>query len=336
MTPTDPPAPGARGRHVVAWAALIGLLALVTGGLLAVSLANSPAQRVVTIAVIPHPDDEFQLWSLVEGTPDEYKIFVSMTNGEETGFCEPDVLDASLQTELGELPPLPTPTGRWGIECEQARSASLLGYLEQMSETDPSIPGDFGPRQEFAPLPGDGTSICRVDDGAESCNDANREVSVWTDRHDRGAVVFFDLGDGDVTSDEVTWALRSLIERRAELGLEGDERIASLIGAFANDSQPCFSYPHPDHVAVHEALWSTDFGVGPQLGATCFLDGRQRLTTFVDRSSVDAAFEQAVDGTRIGAHGRHYGWLHATAYPIANTMQSALFMRVQSFWVRFN
>lgn len=108
-----------------------------------------------------------------------------------------------------------------------------------------------------------------------------------------------------------------------------------MVGAFANQGTRCYSYPHSDHMAVAETLWNINFGVGPQLGATCYLGRQQLMTAVVSRASADAAFELGEDGTRIGAHGRHYGWLHTDAYPLSY-QQETLFHRLQSFWVRFN
>jgi len=324
-----------RTRRAISWTIAVVALTAVTTSLLAIAFANSPPERTVNLAVVPHPDDEFQMWSLLEHTPDEYKVFVSLTRGEETAFCEPDLLESGLQADLGEVPPSPEPAGRWTPECEEARMASLLGYLTQMSQTDPSIPGDFEALPTVT-LPAGDTAICRTDDGAERCGADVREVRVWKDREDRGAVLVFDLGDGDLTAEESEWAMRSVISQREELGIDADLRIASVLGAFANDHHACFSYPHPDHLAVHEALRTRDLDAGPQLAATCFLDPAQSLTALVGRDSADAAFELAPDGTRLGAHPRHYGWLSSSTYPLGGFLQSQLFMRFQSFWIGFN
>ena len=332
MTRGIPP----RLRRILSWAILVAIVAGGTTALLAVSIARTPVERTVQLIVVPHPDDEFQTWSLIENRPDQYKVFVSLTRGDETGFCEPDIRARSVQTDLGELPPTPAPPGRWTPECAEARQASLLSYLGRMSESDPTIPGDFGPMTEFPALPADGVEVCRDDDGDIRCDDTVRTARVWLDAADRGAVVFFDLGDGDLTEGEAAWALRALIANRAPWGLDDVNRIGALIGAFANDSAPCYVYPHPDHLAVHQVLWDVDFGVGPQVGATCFLDPRQRMSALASREAADASFARDADGTRRGAHGVEYGWLHASTYPLAGVRQNDLFMRFQSFWVRFN
>lgn len=324
-----------KGRPWLRWVVMVAAVTAVFAGLTVTASAVSPAVQTIDLVVVPHPDDEFQTWSLIEQRPDEYKVFAIMTQGEETGYCDQDLQAAALQAGLGELPPSPAPDGRWSDACAAARQSSLIGFLTQMSQEDPTIPGDFADAAVHGPLDAAGTPVCRVDDAVSRCDDSLREVDVWLDRQGRGAVVFFDLGDGDATAEEVAWAVQSTIRHGAEWGF-ADAPFGPVIGAFANDSAPCVSYPHPDHVAVHTALWEVDFGVGPQLGATCFVDPRQRMSASVTPSAVQAGFELAEDGTRVGAHGRHYGWLHSDVYPIGGIGQSTLFMPVQSFWIRFN
>ena len=74
-------------RRVVAWSVLVALLAVPS---LAVVVYDARAQgtREAVIAVFPHPDDEFQAWSLLEDRPDQYKVFVFGTRGESSGYCE--------------------------------------------------------------------------------------------------------------------------------------------------------------------------------------------------------------------------------------------------------
>lgn len=322
-------------RRVIAWSIAFVAIAAVTASLLALAFAATTPQRTVVLAVLPHPDDEFQMWSLLEDTPDQYKIFVSLTYGEQTYHCDAEGLAAGLQTERGELAPQPPPEGRWSRECEQARMTSLLGFLGEMSEADDSIPGDFDDWRSVGPLADDGTPICRTDE-VEDCSSERRSIRIAEDRQGRGAVVFFDLGDGDLTESEATWAIRQLVASHGEWDLDVEDRIAAIIGAFANDSASCFEYSHPDHMAVRAALWNTSFGGGPQIGATCFTDPAQRYSVFVSRAAADQAFARGQDGERLGAHGRHYGWLHSVAYPLTGVFQSELFMRFQSFWIRHN
>ena len=320
--------------RVGAWVLMIAIIGAVVFGASAFAQRRAPHPDVATVFVSPHPDDEFQMWSLVEGRPNEYKIFATMTMGEGTGYCEPETYEDALQEELGELPANPTPEGKRSEACEKARVASLLGFFTQMAEVDPAVPGDFGEARTFL-LPAAEDVECAEGQDATECGIRSRRVQVWEDQRARGAVVVFDLGDGGLTVDTVEHALEALLTSREEWGLAPELPVGAMVAAFANQGTRCYSYPHPDHVAVAETLWSVDFGVGPQLGATCYVGRQQMMTAVVSQASADAAFELAEDRTRIGAHGRHYGWLHSDVYPLSYA-QTTLFHRMQSFWVRFN
>lgn len=306
-------------RKWLGWGVFVAVLAALVA---TVPLTLKPQDSVV-LAVMPHPDDEFQFWSVIEDRPDEYKIFVSLTRGEETRFCETERLEQSLQEELGEIPPNPVPRGRATASCQEAQANSLLGFLTEMSRTDRTIPGNFGVRED-------------VDAGEAEGGSFGDEVWLWRDLDDRGAVLMFDLGDGQLTEATVRWAIERVLAQRETWNLAPTVPVRSIVGAFSNyESDLCYTYPHVDHLAVEQALYNHDFGVGPQLGATCLRDPRRSFTAVVSASSIKAAFERGVEGQRIGAHTRHYGWLHNDAYPLAKWRQSSLFHRVQSFWVRF-
>lgn len=322
-------------KKVAQWVLMLAVILGVTVSAPYVAQARAPHQQSVTVFVSPHPDDEFQMWSLVEQRPLEYKIFVTLTFGEESGFCDPDTAGEALQEDLGEVSPQPFPEGKWTRSCEEARAEALLGFLEQMSKADPTIPGSFGAPETFEMTVPDGVSICRTDDGVEICGADQRRVTIWHDSEDRGAVVFFNLGDGDVTVEETQAAISATLQSREEWRLAPELPVGALVGAFANAGTRCYSYPHPDHLVVETTLWNVDFASGPQLGATCFVGRRQDMSAFVSAENSQAGFELGDDRTRIGAHARHYGWLHHDVYPLA-TSQANLFHRMQSFWVRFN
>lgn len=327
-------------KQAAKWAVLLGLilvLPLVATSLLA---AVPRTEQNVIYVVVPHPDDEFQTWSLVENKPHEYKVFISLTRGEATSFCDLGNFEAALQSELGEASPDPLPEGKRSDSCELARADALVKFLTQMSQTDPSIPGDFGVKTTYEAQYEGNTEPCSPFGEEKSivnrCGGRAREVWVWLDKEDRGAVLMFNLGDGDLLEEEVEWAVRATLEEGEKWGLNVFDDSPALISAFSNfDSQRCFTYPHEDHLAVEQALWDIDYDVGPQVGATCFADPRRSLTAVVSAESVRAAFEVDNEGVRVGAHGVHYGWLHSDVYPLASWRQSSLFHRVQSFWVRY-
>lgn len=316
--------------------ALLAVLALtaITACTQSDTSAGDPTELRYVLS--PHPDDEFQAWSLLEDTPDAYTVFIMLTRGEETRFCEPDTYAAEGYDEGLEPPAEPQPEGRWTASCTRARLASWVTFMEAMAAEDPGLPGDFADPVTAGPFAAAGTRICRHDDDRELCGQDQRTGKVWVDSSDRGALVSFDLGDGDLTADEVAWALETVRDHREDLGLDTELPESGIIGAsFANRDHPdCFAYDHPDHHAVHEALYEHDFGAGPQTAATCRSDPRADRFETVTQASVEAAFE--VDGEqRVGAHATAYGWLHEDFYPIDRNGQDELFHSHQAFWTRY-
>ena len=105
---------------------------------------------------------------------------------------------------------------------------------------------------------------------------------VWSDRDGRGALIAFDLGDGDLTVAEVVRAVGTLIQRPGHFGLDA-RPVGRIIETYeySGVTPGCARYPHPDHVAVNEALRRHDFGARAQLSSTCSLDP---ATATADRS----------------------------------------------------
>lgn len=290
----------------------------------------SAAERVAYIAV-PHPDDEFQVWSLVEDTPEDYKVFITMTHGEATTYCEPAGYARSYQPGL-ERPADPAPTGRWTSSCSRARLGSHVRYFRDMAAADDSVPGALTDLGTKGPFPADGVGLCRTD-ASTSCTDAQRTARVWRDAHGRGALVVFDLGDGDLTSAEVAWAIRTVRDHRGALGLDTSLPDSHLLGTYANADPACFLYPNADHEAVHTALSTTDFGLGHQSAATCAADPDADRSAVVSAAGADAAFRLSGQ-RRVGAHVSNYGWLEDPHYALDRTGQSQLFHTHQHFWSR--
>lgn len=323
-------------RRCGAAAACLALAALLAAACTGAPHDDPATPASVDYIVSPHPDDEFQGWSLVEDSPSTYQVFIVLTHGEETGFCRPrayaeDGLDAPF-----ERPADPEPQGRWTPSCERARLGSWLAFMEDMSAHDPSLPGRLKDLGTKGPFPGGGAQVCRRDRDERACGEGARSVRVWQDERGRGALVAFDLGDGDLSAEEVVWAVDTVRRHREDLGLPADLPEGDLVGAsFSNLEHPdCYVYEHPDHRAVHDALHEHDFGVGRQLGATCRSDPAADLLETVSRAGVEAAF--AREGrTRVGAHNANYGWLHTESYPVDRHGQDTLFHAEQAFWTRF-
>jgi len=286
----------------------------------------------VSYIVVPHPDDEMQAWSLIEDTPDTYKVFIMLTKGEQTAFC----VSPGFDEATGEAPPYPVPAGRFSSECETARQNSFFEFMTSMAESDSGLPSSFEHEGVKGPFHSLGYEICRhddLDDDVDCVVDLTAEV--WTSP--QAAVVWFNLGDGDLTANEVVWAITTVQENQAALGIDSALPPTSVIGAsFWNATHPdCFIYEHDDHWAVHAALLHIDFGAGPQMVATCRTDPEASRSAEVSLPSFDAAFATS-SGTRIGAHTIFYGWLwsdHPGYWPGDYDGQNELFHRHQSFWV---
>ncbi len=346
--------------------ALPVLLGLLVGLLALLPLSSVPLSSVtpdgshqlsypnrMSYVVVPHPDDEMQAWSLIENSPDNYKVFMVMTRGEQTAYCVSVGHDAGT----GEAPPSPWPSGKWTPSCEQARQNSLLDFLEGMGKTDDSLPTQYVRLGNKGPFSGpfngsfrgsfntdesslgrsstDDNTICRYDSGG--CI-SDLTADVWTSP--LAAIVWFNLGDGDLTKEEVTWAIRVVRDNRAALGINNTLPNHNLIGAsFWNESHPdCFVYAHEDHRAVHEALWHVDFNVGYQIVASCESDPDVSHTEWVTYRHFDDAFGTS-GSKRIGEHVVHYGWLMSDdpGYWRGDyDGQNELFGRQQEFWVRFS
>jgi hypothetical protein len=283
---------------------------------------------------IPHPDDEFQDWGLIENS-DQFKVFVLMTRGEATGFCRPEGLSAGYQEGL-ELAPSPVPTAQFGPDCVDARLNSILGFLQQMSNTDQTIPGDFNDPITVSGIADPESVVCsRMVE--TRCVSSNTTAEVWTDRRGRGVLIAFDLGDGNLTVDEVVWALNAVRSAPESFGIDANRPNGFVASAYANDRNPfCFSYPHPDHLAVAAAVRDVDLALGPQFIAACGFPWESQLRLRVSDESADAAFEfrspaEASGAVRRGAHEVHYGWLDNSVYPLDRNGQNELFMQNQTF-----
>jgi len=295
----------------------------------------------VLYVVLPHPDDEFEVWSQVQDTPDVYKVFVLLTHGEESANCLPTMPGYDPAVEPA---PSPLPLGLWTTTCEEARLNSWRDFLSDMSDTDPSVPGTFRDRGRVERLASRSAPVCRRDADTSTCARRDRGARLWTDTAGHGSLVVFDLGDRDLTSQEVVWAMRTVRDNPTKLGIDPSLPSRGVVGSYANtDHAGCFTYGHPDHLAVSEALIGTDLGLGPQLAATAKDDPRATVTGTVSTGPLVAAF--GWDGST-GAHARRYGWLwredadaltsgRVDAYQVDREGQRRLFHVRQHFRVAF-
>ena len=311
-------------------ATLIMVLALAAALAACTPLAAASGPNKMSYVVVPHPDDEIQAWSLIENSTGNYKVFIVLNRGEQSFYCGSQGYDEGT----GEISPDPWPQGKWTPSCESARTNSFFGFMEAMARTDSALPASFTYAGVKGPFDSLGTEVCRFDDG--DCV-SDRTAEVWTSYI--AAVVWFNLGDGDVTADEVRWAITTVRDNRTALGINDTLRNHNLIGAgYWNDTHPgCSDYAHADHGAVHEALWNTDFDVGYQAVPTCKSDPNVTRIEEVSYEHFHDAFEVS-GNTRVGWHPVHYGWLMSgdPGYWRGDyESQDFEFHRTQHFWIRF-
>lgn len=290
---------------------------------------SGTAKRQIQYVVTAHPDDEMASWSLVEKSSDNYPVFIVLTQGEQTAYCTPGARE-NWQPSLGEARPAPTLpyVGRGSRACKDARIASWHRFLDAMADGDREL-------SKAPPL------RRTVRDGALS-------FRVWADS--RSARVAFDLGDGNLTAAEVTRAIQAVRARRNELfPLTREYGVIAASYSNLRADLGCDVYSHPDHRAVHEAIWTTDQGTpGPQWGRTCVNDPDVRGTggrvedvdadTFARAMAVDAPTwdpSRHPDARRRGAFQIHYGWLRPAYWEASSRDGTAQFDRRQAFWRRF-
>lgn len=262
-------------------------------GVLAAHTAALPAPTQMDIVLVPHPGDEFQALSLIADDPSSYKVFVLLTRGEES------------------------------------KGGELDTWVEQLGlhgRVDESLPSDLEPLGERGPFPDERNTVCRTDRGEDACT-AVQTAEVWTDAEGRGAVVAFDLGDGDLTRGEVTWAIQTTKANREALGIDARVPVRGLVGAaFANTSYDCVGFEDPDHVAVHKALYNNNYFVDYQAAPTCADDPDAARSGVVSDAAVNVAFPGANDG-------RATRRIHGTFPKVDDRGQRRLFHTHQEFWV---
>ena len=173
----------------------------------------------------------------------------------------------------------------------------------------------------------------------------SRSFRVYAD--ESSARVVFDLGDGDLTPAEVTWAIQSVRARRRQLFPRLKE-YGVLAASYRNVDPRCLVYDHPDHRAVHVAVYNTDQGTrGPQWGRTCLYDPDVAAGGRVEEMAPDV-FEYALgvearsidparypNAVRTGVFQVHYGWLIGDYWAAHGDGAETFGDRKQAFWARY-
>jgi hypothetical protein len=290
---------------------------------LASAQSSTPTtKKRLQYVVIPHPDDEFSAWALIEKSNSSYPIFILLTKGEATQYCTPKGKTA-LQTRLGEYQPSPYPyVGRRTSSCGQARLNSWQRFLNDMAVINPFL--------SYRP-PYKGLFVGKGYTVNGKIIESNA-FKVWAD--DKSARVSFDLGDGHLTPEKTTWAIQTVRSYRSQLFPNLPEYEVIDSAYFNPDDSRCVLYRHPDHQAVAEALFTIDQGTpGPQWGRTCRHDSRVARIERMGNDTYDNAMYVDAGGYRYGFFQRVYGWL--TDVWARGEDETTIWSREQAFWQRF-
>lgn len=261
----------------------------------------------ITYVLLPHPDDEFQVWSQIENREGDYTVFILMTRGEESTYCN---------SHFGG--------GVWTKVCANKRVVSWLHFMRKMGAVDQALPSRWARSSEEVRVAApDSVAVERVN-GERKVVD--KDAQVWLDLDGRGAMVAFDLGDGDLTRAEAEWAAGAVINDPTSFGLP-DLPPGRVLGAYWYDGETpgCAQYPHDDHRAVAQAILSGELKGREHLVATCGLDPDVAIAV---RSDVSQEAATAVFGSE-GAFPEHYGWLGT--WTLATDSPSELFHVPQAF-----
>lgn len=319
--------------------ALLGLMAS------ALPLAVQPAAAAgsqLSYIVMPHPDDEWGGWSLIANSTGNNKIFLFATNGEQTGACS-SAGQAWYEGSDGETQPSNPPWnagGQWSSACIASRRSSTLGQLNDRAATDPTLPTFVGSSPSTKCFSGNtraGLPPQRKDGGLPYTSNC---AVVYQSTNGYGTAIFFDLGDADLTKEEVEWAVLAVKNNKSYVGVANlpDFNIIGGYRNLVNYGTACAVYDHTDHRAVHEALWNYSMGVTVRWGRTCTNDpdsstsngGRTATVTAVDQSSAIAM----VGSTRTGTLQKRYGWLIDGYWTSLYTGFDKQWSSTQAFWGR--
>ena len=281
------------------------------------------AKRQLQYVLIPHPDDELQAWSMVEGAEDDHPVFILLTHGEATGMGD----GHGLEVARGERIPQPQPFhGPHSLFLHAQRLDSWHAFLDAMADVDPTL--------DRPPFHGH-----LVGADAPGGRPAGFDLFIG----ERSSRVVFDLGDGGLDQDAVAWALRTVRAQVRPL-LPVQDELGAVGAAYYNTLPGAPRYDHVDHHAVHLALWNVDFGLpGSQWCRTPHIDPDVERTGGRTEAMSPETFAAATaigpNGDAVGHYQRIYGWLAfdpTGSFPAGDRpTDDGAVSRYQSFWRRF-
>jgi hypothetical protein len=308
----------------------------------------------ISYVVVAHPDDEWSGWSLVTGSTGNYKVFIIMTRGEETGACTTGSTNGTDgrywyegpdspvgQPDYAEINPLGTGgnpwQGQWTSACSNARRYATRRFLLDRAAKDSAIPSGLSylGRFEFSGNTRAGIPPQRNDGG--NVYTSNSAVA-YSSSNGMGTVIFFDLGDADLTAEEVEWAVLAVKKNKSALGIPTDLPDYNGIAASFRNAvySDCEAYDHRDHKAVHVAFFNYDMNIGRQYGRTCTTDPDRYRTDSLTSAEHGGNWEMS-GSTRIGPGRRRYGWVVDGIWTSTKVCETnCSFSRTQAFWSTFS
>lgn len=319
------------------------------------------AQDGIYAIFVAHPDDEADALAGIAGRSTKHKVIVVLTRGEADAACSPGGFPNSYQgpshpaapnsIDRGEIaPPYPI-NGRYTPDCENNRINPFLHFMGAVGTQDSTMPTGYNAKtlSASAAAPPEHTRSTgpptRYDDLTPR---AGNRVRAWTDAsgQNRATLVQFDLGDSDLTKEEVQWAVDRLIQRRSDYGIPNlPWQRAFTNFDNANRYASCDIYTHSDHRRVHEAFFDTNYpfyngGITTHYGRTCDTDVDPTASYLYSVNWRNYFFElgSGSDPLRIGPWQRRYGWLLGS-WLRREAWDSAVspdpkYGHVQHFWTR--
>jgi hypothetical protein len=253
-----------------------------------------PLKTQVTYVVSPHPDDEFEAWSLVQNSTANFEIFVVLTHGEQTVACD----HTGAWLDPGEIPPPVGNPGRGSLGCGVDRIASHRVALNNQANYDTAL----------SPLTVLTLATSTTPLGGCSPNSTGYEV--WQG-NGSNAELIFDIGDGRVTPACVHWAVQTARGVKASLvGASSLPDFAVIGASYYSTSAGCKNYVHADHKAVFDDLTTTNEGAPHQWTSICGTanwSGATRAGTITDLIWT-ANMEVVAPNVAVGNMQQSYGW----------------------------
>lgn len=377
-----------RRKLVAALAAFATLASLGAATLVNATTASAAGKTQIMYVVSPHPDDVFESWSLVANSASNYPVFITMTQGESTNYC-------SGNKTFAYYPTFDTSTEEG---CKGARMASLNNWLDDASAQDPYLNefvrgeqsgSGYNMVKTVKTAPTGGTdsgaptistmtgcspsfSSCNTGGGAnpnagktipQNLNDgalsqANATTVTFYVGTD-SARVQFDLGDGNLTKDEVTWAVNYVRSQVADPSgplphtLPEYGVIAAGYSNVNGQYSHCYTYGHHDHRAIQESVYGVrmipvDGKPHPQYGATCGHGTTVAASKAQAGTDPDVFRVDNMDGKGIAdlynSHMQYassyfqnrFGWLSTGLWPTGQEpVGNVIFSRWQYHWRSF-